>query len=329
MGAKANNPRSGSMQFWPRVRAKKIVPRTRYFAKIKDVKISGFAGFKVGMTHVIYREVKKTARFAGEEVSIPTTIIECPPLKIFAIRFYTEDSYGLHVAKDVINPKVDKEVAMVINLPKAHHSIDNHDHTKYSDLRLLVYTQPKLTGIGQKKPSVFEIAVGGSSVEEKLKFAKDHLDKEIKISDVFKEGEFVDVSAVTKGKGLQGPVKRFGISRKQHKSEKGTRRPGSTNGGWCAQGHMMYRVAKSGKMGFHTRTAYNIKIIKISDNLDDIKVDGGHLQYGVVKNTYILVKGSVPGSRKRLIRLNSPTRPTRNNVPTPIPLEYIDLHSKQ
>jgi large subunit ribosomal protein L3 len=164
--------------------------------------------------------------------------------------------------------------------------------------------------------------------EDKLAFVKEHLDKEIKLSDVFKEGEFADVTAVTKGKGVQGVIKRFGVGRKQHKSEKGVRRVGSL-GGWKSQGHVMYRTPQAGKMGFHVRNAYNLKILKISDNIDDIKVKGDHIGYGVVKNTYLLIKGSVPGSRKRLIRLNVAKRPTKKNNPAPMTLEYIDLNSKQ
>ena len=64
-----------------------------------------------------------------------------------------------------------------------------------------------------------------------LEEAKKLLEKDIKVNDVFNDNEMVDVHAITKGKGTQGPVKRFGIKLKQHKSEKGTRRVGSL-GDW-------------------------------------------------------------------------------------------------
>jgi len=44
---------------------------------------------------------------------------------------------------------------------------------------------------------------------------------------VFKEGQYVDVIAVTKGKGFQGVIKRFHVHRRQHKSEKGVRKVGA------------------------------------------------------------------------------------------------------
>src|SRR3989344_954150 len=100
-------------------------------------------------------------------------------------------------------------------------------------LTVVVYTQPKLTGIGKKRPEIFEIALGGS-IKDKFEYAKQNIGKEIKITDIFKEGELVDIHGVSKGKGTQGPVKRFGISIRSHKAEKTKRGPGSL-GGWRGQ----------------------------------------------------------------------------------------------
>ena len=52
---------------------------------------------------------------------------------------------------------------------------------------------------------------------------EDLIGKEIIIDEVFKEGAFLDVHGVTKGKGFQGPVKRHGIMLRHHKSEKSRR----------------------------------------------------------------------------------------------------------
>ncbi|MCK5630480.1 MAG: 50S ribosomal protein L3, partial [Nanoarchaeota archaeon] len=64
---------------------------------------------------------------------------------------------------------------------------------------------PSLTGIGKKKPEMFEIAVGGNK-EDQLNYAKSMLGKEINVADVFKGGQQLDIHAITKGKGVQGPV---------------------------------------------------------------------------------------------------------------------------
>ncbi|MCH7911395.1 MAG: 50S ribosomal protein L3, partial [Candidatus Hydrogenedentes bacterium] len=82
---------------------------------------------------------------------------------------------------------------------------------EYSDVRVNVYTQPHLAGINKKRPEIFEVAIGGKNLQEKFNFAKSMLGKEIPVKDVFKEGQQLDIFAVTKAKGTQGPIKRFGV----------------------------------------------------------------------------------------------------------------------
>jgi len=95
---------------------------------------------------------------------------------------------------------------------------------EYDDVRVAVYTQPKLTSIGKKKPELFELCIGTDNIEEKFKIIKEKLNQEIQITDVFQEGQQADIKAITIGKGTQGPVKRFGISLRFHKAEKGVRK---------------------------------------------------------------------------------------------------------
>ena len=91
----------------------------------------------------------------------------------------------------------------------------------------------------------------------------------------------------------------------------------------------MYRVAHAGRMGYNPRTEYNKWLLKTGKKADEINVKGGFPHYGLVKNPYILVKGSVAGSIKRLIRLNHATRLNRN-IPAEAPsISYISLESKQ
>ncbi|MEA3347310.1 MAG: 50S ribosomal protein L3, partial [Candidatus Auribacterota bacterium] len=165
---------------------------------------------------------------------------------------------------------------------------------------------PGLTGIGKKKPEVFEVALGGKK-EEKLNAAKELLGKEVSLKDIFKNGQLLDIHAITKGKGMLGPVKRFGIALKSHRSEKARRNPGSL-GGWKGQAHFMYRIAHAGQMGYHQRTGYNKRILKMGEKDDGINPKSGFKHYGLIKNSYIMVKGSVMGPSKRLIRFNNATR---------------------
>ena len=91
----------------------------------------------------------------------------------------------------------------------------------------------------------------------------------------------------------------------------------------------MYRVAHAGQMGYHQRTEYNKWILKISSNPEELKMKGGFIHYGNVKNSYILIKGSLPGPKKRLIRFNKALRPNKK-IPNEAPsIEYVSLESKQ
>jgi large subunit ribosomal protein L3 len=303
------NPRSGSMQFWPRKRSKRVYARVKSWAKVKDAKLLGFAGYKVGMTHAIIIDNKQKSITKGQEISCPITVIECPPLKSASIRFYKKTIDGLKVVSEIFAENLDKELKRKIIMPKSVKK-KIEDIKEYDDITLLVYTQPKLTGIGRKKPEIFEIGLGGNK-EDKLKFAQEKLGKEIPITEVFEPGQQMDIHAVTTGKGFQGPVKRFGISLRQKKSEKSVRNPGSL-GGWSAQGHVMYRVAHAGKMGYHKRTDYNKILLQINDKPEEVNRKGGFGKYGLVKNTYILVSGSVAGPKKRIIRFNTAIRPNKN-----------------
>lgn len=322
--SKKVNPRRGSLQFWPRVRVKKETARVRYWGDSKESKPLGFAGYKVGMTHLIYTDNKKTSITKGQEISSPVTIIECPPIKVAGIRFYKQTSDGIKAFADIFANKLDKNLKNVKNL-KSSKKIENIQD--YDSLKLLVYTQPKLTGIGKKRPSFFELAVGGKK-EDQLNYAKEKLGNEIILSEVFSSGELVDIHAVTRGKGFQGPVKRFGVKIRDHKSEKTVRGPGSL-GPWISQMHIMWRNPLAGKMGYHLRTEYNKWIFKISDKLEEINPKGGFINYGIVKNNYILLKGSVAGPKKRLITFIKATRPTKNVATEAPSIEYVSLESKQ
>ena len=320
-------PRRGSLQYWPRKRSIRVFARVRTWNKTKEAKPLGFAGYKVGMTHLIINDNRKTSTTKGMDIVCPATIIECPPLKISSIKFYKIIIDGSKLVFEIPAENPDKNLERSIILPKKQkkESAEKKIPSDFDYVRLLVHTIPSLTGIGKKKPEMFEVAVGGSK-EEQLNYSKEKLGKEISVSDVFKDGQQLDIHAISKGKGVQGPVKRFGVSLKHHKSEKGQRRVGSL-GGWKGQGHTMWRQAKAGKMGYHVRTERNKWLLKIGDAGKN-KKKGGFENYGVVKNTYILVKGSIIGAKKRLIRLNEALMPNKispGEVPT---IQYINLIQK-
>jgi len=327
---KPKRPRHGSMQVWPRKRAARPYARIRNYAQNAEGML-GFAGYKMGMTHVMAFDTYKNSITKNETIALPATIIECPPIRIFSVRAYTHDSYGYKVATEILVMNKDKHLGRKINQPKTlAASIDTIEQNiaSYDDLTIIISTQPSLTGIGQKKPQLFEMEIGGKTVADKFVFVKTILGRDIKASDVFKTGDYIDFHAITTGKGYQGPVKRFGIGLKPHKSEKGRRRPGSL-GGWSQQQHVMYRVAFAGQMGYHQRVQYNNQILKITNKPEEVVPKGGFIHYGVGRNgnEFMIVNGSVPGPKKRMITLLKAIRLKKS---TTVPaVEFISQESQQ
>lgn len=301
-----SQPRRGSLQFYPRKRANKILPRVNWDSIPKEEKgLKGFIGYKVGMKSAYVLDNTQHSLTKGKKIIIPITIIECPVIKILSIRFYKN---GI-VVKEILNDNLDKELKKKITLPKQAEAKKKLENLKedYEDVRIIVYSQVKKTGI-KKSPDIAEIGLSGSK-EEKLQFIKDNLSKEISIKNVFKTG-IVDFRGVTKGKGFQGQVKRFGLSLKAHKSEKGVRTLG-TGGAWHPA-RVTFREPRAGQMGFFTRAVYNNKIIDISSiNEKDINPKGGFKHFGKIKTDYIIVYGSVQGANKRQLLITNPLRPDK------------------
>lgn len=323
-------PRRGSLAFYPRKRAKRLVPRFRSWPKVEETVPLGFFGYKAGMTHVLVVDARPRTPTSGQPVFMPVTVIETPPLFVYGIRFYEEYDGARRTATEVWAENLPKEMARRVTIPeKVNHKdrLENVDPSKYVDVRLLVATQPKLTTIGKKTPDLGEIALGGADVTAKFEKAKELLGKEIRIADVFKPGELVDVKAVTKGKGFQGVVKRFGVFEFGHKKEKTKRGVGSI-GPWHPA-KVMWTIPRPGQMGFHTRTEYNKLVIMVSNPKEQpITPAGGFLHYGEVRNDYIVLAGSVPGPAKRIIGLRKAIRPPKHPFRFS-EIKYISLTSKQ
>jgi len=176
---------------------------------------------------------------------------------------------------------------------------------------VILYSGVKNTVVDKKKADLLEVAVSGS-VEEKLNFIKEKIGKDISVSEVFSEG-LVDVRGVTKGYGTQGPVRRFGIALKASKSEKGRRRPGSLAPWHPAR--VTFRAPQAGQTGYQNRIVYNNLILEVGKIAEkDINKKGGFDHYGVVKTDYLILKGSIPGPKKRGLVITAAIRPTKKQV---------------
>jgi large subunit ribosomal protein L3 len=197
------------------------------------------------------------------------------------------------------------------------------------DVRVLVHTNPTLvSGIPKKVPEIMEMPINGGSMNDRLSFAQTLLGQQVPISSVFELGDLMDTSAVTKGKGTQGPVRRWGIAlaKRKHARTGKVRHVGNL-GPWHPA-HISWRVPQLGQMGYHQRTEFNKRLMFIGTDGSKITPDGGFPGYGVVKNQYILIKGSVPGPVKRLVRMRHAMRPGKNFVKAP-ELLHVSQESKQ
>jgi large subunit ribosomal protein L3 len=327
---KTHRPRRGSMGFSPRKRAASIIPKFKSWPEYDgEPKLLDFAGYKAGMTHVVMIDDRKNSLSYGEEIVIPVTVLEVPPVKIAGIRVYKKTQYGLQIAGEVWSDKLDEKLGKRIRLPGKSGDVSKLKSIEnIAEVRVIVYTQPyKIPSIPKKVPDLMEVKVGGS-IEEALDYALSKLGSEISITEVFKEGTLVDVASITKGKGLQGVVKRWGVislNEKYARSSKG-RRIGCL-GPWNPH-HIRPTVPQAGQMGFHHRTEYNKRILKIGGNGEEVTPNGGFVNYGVVRNDYVLISGSVPGPVKRLVRVRDAIRPLKAKFEG-INLLYVSNSSKQ
>jgi len=176
---------------------------------------------------------------------------------------------------------------------------------------------------------VMETRVGGGSVEDRLDHALDLLADggDHSMNDVFRAGEYTDIAAVTKGKGTQGPVKRWGVQKRKGKhARQGWRRRIGNLGPWNPS-RVRSTVPQQGQTGYHQRTELNKRIIDIGEG-DDASVDGGFVNYGEVDGPYTLVKGSVPGPDQRVVRFRPAVRP--NDQPRLDPeVRFVSTASNQ
>lgn len=344
MGArKKHAPRRGSLGVRPRKRASRIVPRIKSWPEL-DIETPmplAFLGYKAGMTHVIMIDDRPGTTTHGREIFVPVTIVETPDMVAAAIRVYGYDpNIGLYTLTEAwASPETLKEkynvdvYRLVPNLkpgdPEKKVKKMEELLPRIYDVRIIALTRPRLVkGLGKKKPDAIEIKIAGGSIEDRFNYAVKLLGNTFSVRDVFKEGQLVDVIAVTKGKGFQGVIKRYGVKElpRWHKHRKGSRSGPGTRG--PATTFSWSEVPQPGQMGYHRRTEYNKRILMIGDDGFKITPAGGFLHYGVVRNTFVMLAGSIPGTPKRPIVLRHPVRPTWQ-PPGPPKIVYISLGSKQ
>jgi large subunit ribosomal protein L3 len=326
---KRHHPRRGSMGYSPRKRARAETPHIKSWPEGGNKpKIQGFLGYKAGMTHAFIVDYRPTSTTSGREVIMPVSVVETPPIKIAAVRAYEKTINGLQTTGEIWSEKLDSELSKRLTLKKKDKK-KNWNFLKDADeIRVLVYTQPKLvTSIPKKIPEIREMRVSGGSIEEQVEYTKKILGKELKVNDAVTEGDMLDIIAVTKGKGFQGHIKRWGVKLLTHKNSKHRRMIG-TAGSWHPN-WVQTTVPQAGQMGYHQRTEYNKRILKIGEKGEDINPTGGFPHYGLIRNSYVLIHGSIPGPTKRLVSMRDAIRYKRGVEVEKPEISYISTTSKQ
>ncbi len=325
-------PKRGSLAFLPRGRAASPIGKIGYWPDYTGDKpiLLGFAGFKAGMTHVyLIDDYERSPRY-GSEKFVPVTVLEVPPVVLCGIRAYRLTSKGLLSFTETWMNDPPSDLYRLLTLPD---EFDTDEKLKtiesvidtVGEFRAILCIQPRQASISQKKPVLMEVKVDGGTIKEQFEYLKEKLGEEIHISEIFNSGQFVDVIGVTKGKGFQGPVKRWGIKKLHHKSNKTVRGVGSI-GPWNPH-YVMYSVPRAGQMGFHQRTEFNKRIVNLGSNIEEVNITGGFPRYGLVKSDYTLIAGSIPGSTGRLVKLRYPARKSKKQSDSPPRITHIELRN--
>ena len=300
--AKAGRPRRGSLQFSPRKRAKSLNSRVRNWPHGEG--LQGFVGYKVGMLSAFVNTDNAQSPMTGKDIVKPVTLIEVPPMILKSIRTYKKTHYGAKIITETSDAK-------------------SIDAGKVDFARLMFQTQPSKAGHPAKMPNSVEVAFG-KDLAEIIGFASKNIGKEVKFSDFFESSQMLDVTGVTRGRGFQGTVKRFGVKLLPSKAEKSRRKVGSL-GPWTPK-RTPWQVPMAGQTGYHTRTEHNKQVLHIGEGLNP---KSGWHRYGVIKSDCVIVLGTVQGPQKRQLKLRKAIRSPKGDSRYSIQKLIIDGEAKK
>lgn len=319
-------------------------------------------GYKAGMTHVLRDVDRPGSKIHKKESLEAVTILETPPMVVVGVVGYAETPKGLRSIKTVFAEHLSDSFRR--RMYKTWFRAEQKAFSKYAQkyagdkksiaadleyikknaqvVRVIAHTQIAELNLRQKKAHVMEIQVNGGSVANKVDFAVGLFEKPVGVTSVFAEGEKIDVAAATKGHGYEGVVARWGVRRLPRKTHRGLRKVACI-GAWHPS-RVGFQVARAGQDGYHHRTEKNKQIYRVGlqvkegekDVTASTEVDltqkginpmGGFPHYGVVTHDWLMLKGGVPGVKKRAITLRKTIVPDHRRQ-EPANLKFIDTSSK-
>lgn len=333
----------------------------------KPCHLTAFMGYKAGMTHILREVNKPGSKLHKRETVEPVTIIETPPMNVVGLVGYIETPRGLRTLTTVwaehLNESVkrrfyknwyrskkkafDRYAARVAESGNKDIATELARIKKYAQVvRVLAHTQIRKVKLRQKKAHLMEIQVNGGTVAQKVDWAHALFERKVPVDTVFSQNEMIDTLSVTKGHGYTGVVSRWGVARLPRKTHRGLRKVACV-GAWHPA-RIRFTVSRHGQHGYHHRTEINKKIYRIgsaakpesgkinynattANDLTQKTITplGGFPQYGEVNEDYLMIRGSVPGTVKRVITLRKSLIPaTKRFALEEIELKFIDTSSK-
>jgi len=276
---KFERPRHGSLGFLPRKRTRHHAGKIKSFPKddaSKKCHWTAFMGFKAGMTHILRDVDKPGSKLHKKEVVEAVSILETPPMRVVGFVGYVETPRGLRALTCVWAGHLDEQCKR--RFYRSWHKCKQKAFTKYQKryeenkdapmqaeidrakkycqvIRAICHTQPSLAKIGQKKAHIKEIQINGGSTSDKVDFCTGLFEQEVKITDAFSKDEMVDLIGVTRGRGFDGVVTRWCVTRLVRKSHRGLRKVACI-GTWHPT-RVQFQVPRSGQNGYSHRTEIN------------------------------------------------------------------------
>ena len=199
---------------------------------------------------ILATKIGMTQVFDKTGLLIPVTVLEAGPLTVLQVKTEENDGYE----------------AVVVG---------------YADIREKLVSKPK-KGTFDKAQVSYKRYIREFRFENTADYS---VKDEIK-ADIFAEGDKIDVTAISKGKGYQGAIRRYGQHRGPMTHGSKFHRHQGSNGSSATPSHVRKGKGMPGHMGSVKTTIQNLEIVRVD-----------------AENNLILVKGSVPGARKSLITL--------------------------
>ncbi len=211
---------------------------------------------KLGMTQI----------FNPDGVVVPVTVLEAGPCAVTLIRTVENDGYS----------------AVQVGFGDKKEKIVKKDATGRKQVRCRH---------GANKSEMGLFAKAGVSPkrylrEFKFENAGDYNLGDVIKADIFQEGDKVDATAISKGKGFQGAIKRFGQHRGPMTHGSKFHRHQGSNGACSSPSRVFKGKGMPGRMGGVRVTTQNLEVVRVD-----------------AENNLLLVKGSVPGPKKGLVTI--------------------------